>query len=170
MVVSASVCGAGVNPLGSPAALKPFPDLTVASAEFAKMFRQGDPDGMEAIVLQVASQFGTASLVRLLTPLALPTLTGASHSHIGLWLLLRHGESADVADASLLRAAARAIAAEPTVQMKSFSGMAIEGGKPLESTPSEIEQEILAKLSNPPKGTLGSQSIRGLIRCGRVDR
>ena len=35
MVVSASVYGAGVNPLGLPAAIKPFPDLTVAAAEFA---------------------------------------------------------------------------------------------------------------------------------------
>ena len=166
MVVSASVYGAGVNPLGPPAATKLFPDLTVASAEFARTFKQGDPDGMESLVLQIAAQFGTASLVRLLTPLALPTLTGASHSHIGLWLLLRHGEAANVADASLLRAAARAIAADPSGQMKSFSGMAIEGDKPLETTPSQIEQEILAKLSNPPKGTLGSQSIRGLVEAG----
>ncbi len=166
MVVSASAYGAGVKPLGPPAAIKPFPDLTVASAEFARTFKQGDPDGMEALVLQIARQFGTASLVRLLTPLALPTLTGASHSHIGLWLLLRHGETADVADASLLRAAARAIAADPGEQMKSFSGMAIESDKPLAITPSQIEQEILTKLSNPPKGTLGSQSIRGLVEAG----
>ena len=31
---------------------------------------------MEALILSVASQFGTMSLVNLLTPLALPTLDG----------------------------------------------------------------------------------------------
>ena len=68
---------------------------------------------MEALVLLFASQFGTKSLVNLLTPLALPTLTGASHSHIGLWLLLRHAEPAGIENASLLRAVARALAADP---------------------------------------------------------
>ena len=166
IVASASVYGARVNSLAPPAATKRFDDSAVASAEFARTFKQGDPDGMEAIVLEIAAQFGTASLVRLLTPLALPTLTGASHSHIGLWLLLRHGEAADVADASLLRAAARAIAADPSGQMKSFSGMAIEGDKRFEATESQIEKEILAKLAHPPKGVLGSQSIRGLVEAG----
>jgi len=166
MVTSAAVYGARVNPLASPASIKPFPNLSAAAKEFSRTFRQGDPNGLEALVLQIAAQFGTASLVHLLTPLALPTLTGASHSHIGLWLLLRHGESAGIEDASLLRAAARALAADPTGQMKSFSGMSIVGGQPLQKTPSEIEQEILEKLANPPKGTLGGQSIRALVEAG----
>ena len=119
-------------------------------------------------MLQIAAQFGTASLVRLLTPLALPTLTGASHSHIGLWLLLRHGEAADVDDASLLRAAARALAADPKGRMKSFSGMAIEGGTRLEQSPAQIEQEILAKLANPPKGKLNGLNIRNLVEAGEA--
>jgi hypothetical protein len=168
MVASASAYGAGVKPLAAPAGEKHFDDLPTAAAEFSRMFQQADSDGMEATVLAIAAQFGTASLVQLLTPLALPTLTGASHSHIGLWLLLRHGESAEIADASLLRAAARALAADPKGQMKSFSGMSIEGGERLTQTPEEIEREILAKLANPPKGRQNGQSIRNLVEAGEA--
>jgi hypothetical protein len=168
MVASAAVYGARVNPLAAPTRVKPFPDLTAAAAEFSSLFKRSDPDGLEANLLQIAAQFGTTSLVHLLTPLALPTLTGASHSHIGLWLLLRHGEAADILDASLLRAAARALAADPKGQMKSFAGMSIEGGKPLDKTPSQIEKEILAKLANPPKGKLAGQSIRSLVEAGEA--
>jgi hypothetical protein len=98
--------------------------------------------------------------------LALPTLTGASHSHIGLWLLLRHAEPAGVQNASLLRAAARAVAADPTGQMQSFQGMSIEGTQPLKTPPGQLCQEILDKLADPAKGTLGGQSIRELVAAG----
>jgi hypothetical protein len=123
---------------------------------------------MEALVLQIAEQFGTASLVALLTPLALPTLTGASHSHIGLWLLLRHGEAAAIADASLLRNAARALASRPNDRMRSFSGLSVDGSGPLAMPPGEIEKEITAKLASPPRGPLGNQSIRGVIQAGEA--
>ena len=92
MVASASVYGHQVEAMPAPARVYSFPDANTAAAELARTFTSGDADGMEAMVLSVASQFGTMSLVNLLTPLALPTLTGASHSHIGLWLLLRHAE------------------------------------------------------------------------------
>ena len=87
MIASAAATARVVRPVPLPRPVKPFPDLNVASAELARTFTQADADGMEALVLQIAEQFGTSSLVSLLTPLALPTLTGASHSHIGLWLL-----------------------------------------------------------------------------------
>jgi hypothetical protein len=166
MITSASVYGAGVTPLAPPARVKPFPDLSAAATEFASAFEHGDAEGLEALVLQIVAQFGTSSLVHLLTPLALPTLTGASHCHIGLWLLLRHGEAAEIEDASLLRAAARFIASDPKGQMKSFSGMSIAGGQRLDKTPEEIQREILAKLADPPKGRPGNASIRGLIDAG----
>ena len=104
--------------------------------------------------------------MNLLTPLTLPTLTGASHSHIGLWLLLRHAEAAGGEDASLLRAAVRALAADPTGQMKSFQGMSIEGTQRLEIPPDQVCRETLDKLVNPTKGTLGGESIRELVEAG----
>jgi hypothetical protein len=168
MIASAAVYGAGVKAREAPPRQKPFPGFAVAAAEFSRTFKQADADGMEALVLQVAEQFGTSSLVSLLSPLALPTLTGASHSHIGLWLLLRHGEAASAHGASLLRAAARSIAADPKGQMKSFSGMAIAGGEPLLESPEEIEKEILAKLADPPKGKLTDLSIRSVIGAGEA--
>lgn len=168
MVASAAAYGSNVTPIPPPARVTPFPDLNAASAELARTFTRADAGGMEALVLQVAEQFGTSSLVSLLTPLALPTLTGASHSHIGLWLLLRHGEAAGVADAALLRNAARAIASRPNDRMKSFSGLAIAGGEPLSTPPGEIEREISEKLANPPRGRLGNQSIRSVIEAGEA--
>jgi hypothetical protein len=123
MIASAAFYRSGVKPLGPPPRVKAFPVLTAASAELARTFTQADAGGMEALVLQIAEQFGQSSLLSLLTPLALPTLTGASHSHIGLWLLLRHAEPASVSDAWLLRNAARALVADPKGQMQSFSGM-----------------------------------------------
>ena len=96
MVASAAVYGHQVDLMPDPARVYSFPDANTAAAELAGTFRSGDADGLEARVLSVAWHFGIKSLVNLLTPLALPTLTGASHSHIGLWLLLRHAEPAGV--------------------------------------------------------------------------
>jgi hypothetical protein len=173
MVASAAVYGHQVDLMPAPARVYPFPHANMAAGELASAFTSGDADGMEALVLSVALQFGTKSLVNLLTPLALPTLTGASHSHIGLWLLLRHAEPAGVENASLLRASARALAADPTGQMKSFQGMSIAGTRRLETSPEQVSKEILDKLADPAKGTLGGQSIRELVEAaentGNVD-
>jgi hypothetical protein len=166
MVASAAVYGHQVDLMPEPTRVYSFPDANTAAGELAMAFTSGDADGMEALVLSVALQFGTKSLVNLLTPLTLPTLTGASHSHIGLWLLLRHAEPAGVEDASLLRAAARALAADPGGQMKSFQGMSIEGSQSLKTPPEQVYREILDKLADPAKGTLGGQSIRELVEAG----
>lgn len=166
MVASAAAYGHQVDLMPAPARVYSFPDANTAAGELASAFTSGDADGMEAMVLSIALQFGTKSLLNLLTPLALPTLTGASHSHIGLWLLLRHAEPAGVEDASLLRAAARALAADPTGQMKSFQGLSIEGTQHLKTPPEQLCKEILDKLANPAKGTLGGQSIRELVEAG----
>jgi hypothetical protein len=166
MVASAAVYGHQVDLMPAPTRMYSFPDVNMAAGELARAFTSGDADGMEALVLSVALQFGTKSLVNLLTPLALPTLTGASHSHIGLWLLLRHAEPAGVENASLLRAAARALAADPTGQMKSFQGMSIEGTQRLKTPPDQVCEEILDKLADPAKGTLGGESIRELVEAG----
>jgi hypothetical protein len=166
MVASAAVYGHQVDLMTAPTRMYSFADANTAVGELARAFTSGDADGMEALVLSVALQFGTKSLVNLLTPLALPTLTGASHSHIGLWLLLRHAEPAGVENASLLRAAARALAADPTAQMKSFQGMSIEGTQRLKTPPEKVCKEILDKLADPAKGTLGGQGIRELVEAG----
>jgi hypothetical protein len=166
MVASAAVYGHQVDSMPAPSRMYSFPDANTAAGELAGAFAGGDTDGMEALLLSVAWQFGTKSLVNLLTPLALPTLTGASHSHIGLWLLLRHAEPAGVENASLLRAAARALAADPTAQMKSFQGMSIEGSQRLKTPSEQVCKEILDKLADPEKGTLGGQSIRELVEAG----
>jgi hypothetical protein len=166
MVASAAAYGHQVDLMPAPARVYSFPDENTAAGELASTFTSSDADGMEAMVLSIALQFGTKSLLNLLTPLALPTLTGASHSHIGLWLLLRHAEPTGVEDASLLRAAARALAADPTGQMKSFQGMSIEGTQHLKTPPEHVCEEILDKLVDPAKGTLGGQSIRELVEAG----
>lgn len=166
MVASAAAYGQGVQVLPDPAPLAPFADLGAATRRFAGVFAEGDEDGLEAVVLQMARQFGVASLVHALTPRLLPTLTSASHAHIGLWLLLRHGEAGDLQDAALLRAAARRLAADPKGRLASFAGMKIEGTRTLAMGPEKIEQEILAKLANPPKGKKPSSfSIRPLMEA-----
>lgn len=166
MATSAAAFGAGVEPAAAPEAISPFGSLGEASREFARTFQSADPVGLEAVTLQIANQFGTASLVQLLTPLALPTLTGASHSHIGLWLLLRHGAASDVGGAALLRAGVRQLASKPELQLRSFSGMAVSGGTPLKMTGAQIEREILAKLTDPPKGEHKSNSMFSLFELG----
>lgn len=168
MVASASTFEAGTTTGAPPPKIAAFPDPSAAKAEFARTFQHGDADGLEAIMLQFAAQFGTAKLVHLLTPLALPTLTGASHSHIGLWLLLRHARTSDIGDAALLRAAARALAADPKSQLKSFSGMAIEGDKPLVQAPGDVEREVLEKLTSPPRGKPAYGGMRGLFVAGEA--
>lgn len=167
MVATAAAYESGIEAVELPKPINPFPSFSAAKQEFTRTFRSASPDGLDSVVLQISSQFGTASLVELLTPLALPTLTGASHSHIGLWLLLRHGMAASEAgDAKLLRAAVRRIAAEPNLQLSSFSGMAVAGGQKLTQTPEQLEHEVLEKLSNPPKGQPGTASLRPLIQAG----
>lgn len=168
LVASAAKFETETTPVAPPPKIKAFPDPQTAQGEFLGAFKKGDAGGLEAIVLQYASQFGTASLVHLLTPLALPTMTGASHSHIGLWLLLRHARTSDIADASLLRAAARALAGGAGSQLKSFGGMHIEGTERLAQAPADVEREVLDKLANPPKGKLGGTGMFGLISGGEA--
>lgn len=169
MVASAAAYGRGVTAVPEPEALPPFADFSAASRRFAAVFADGEEDALEAAVLQIAKQFGVASLVHALTPQLLPTLTSASHAHIGLWLLLRHGGAGDVDDASLLRAAARNLAADPEGRLASFSGMKIAGAKPLARSPATIEQEILDKLADPPKGKKPSRfSIRPLMEAAEA--
>ncbi len=166
IVASAAAFEAGGNPATSPAQIAPFRNLSVAKKEFTKAFQNADADTLEAFTLQIAAQFGTASLVHLLTPLALPTLTGASHSHIGLWLLLRHGTTSDVGDATLLRAGVRRLAEKPELQLTSFSGMDILGTKLLNLTPAQIEREILTKLANPERSKLPGSGMQTLFEAG----
>jgi hypothetical protein len=168
MLASAAVYGHQVDLMPAPARVYLFSDANAAAGELARTFRSGDADDMEALVLSVASQFGTKSLVNLLTPLALPTLSGASHSHIGLWLLLRHAEPAGIEDASLLRAATRALAADPMGQMKSFQSMSFDETKRLKTLPEQICKETLDRLVNPAKGVLGGESIRELVEAGEA--
>ena len=166
IVASASAFDAGGNPTAAPLKLAAFRNLSAAKKEFTKVFQSADADSLEAITLQIAAQFGTASLVHLLTPLALPTLTGASHSHIGLWLLLRHGTTSDVGDATLLRAGVRRLAENPELQLTSFSGMAISGTKPFNRTPVQIERDILSKLASPERSKRRGTGIQTLFEAG----
>ena len=168
LVASAARFEAEITAGPAPAKISRFANPGDAIAEFTRCFHAGDAGGLESIVLQFAAQFGTARLVHVLTPLALPTLTGASHSHIGLWLLLRHGRSSDMRDAGLLRAAARALASGPRNQLKSFAGMAIQGDKPLAQTPAEVEREVLARLAAPPRGKNAYGSMHHLITAGET--
>lgn len=168
MVASAATFEAGPPPAPAPKKVGPFPDPSTAVAEFTRAFQGGSADGIEAIMLQFAAQFGTARLVQLLTPLALPTLTGASHSHIGLWLLLRHARASDVGDAALLRAATRSLSRNPASQLKSFSAMSLESSKTLKQTPDEVEKEILAKLTAPPRKTGSLGGMQALFTAGEA--
>lgn len=168
LIASAASFESNAN-MGAPKKVAAFPDAATAQAEFSKAFQGRDGEALEAIMLQYAAQFGIANLVQVLTPLALPTLTGASHSHIGLWLLLRHGRPSNTADPALLRAAARSLAAAPKDQLRSFKGMAIDGGKPLKQSAAEIEQEITKKLKDAPrKTTAGLPGMKGLFNAGEA--
>ncbi|MEM9597089.1 MAG: hypothetical protein AAGD06_22645, partial [Acidobacteriota bacterium] len=166
MVASGAVYEAGVVALPEPRALAPFPDPEAARRQLADVFRSGDEDGLEATVLAMARQFGSAELVRSLTPALLPSLTSASHAHIGLWLLLRHGAEGDPGDASILRAAARRLAADPKGRLGSFGGMDLRGEGPLRKTPAQLEKEVLARLVDPPRGEARRRGIRPLMEAG----
>ena len=79
---------------------------------------------------------------------------------------MRHARTSDVGDAALLRAAAPALAGDKS-QLKSFSGMAIEGTQPLKQAPADVEREVLAKLAAPTGQTTGG-GMRGLITSGEA--
>ncbi len=178
IVTSASVYQRGTKALPRPAAVAPFGDFDTARSELARVFSAGDEAGLEAVILSMAQEFSTAGLVHTLTPLLLPTLTAASHSHIGLWLLLRHGAAGDPADAGLLRAAARMLAADPKGRLQSFAGLtAIHDGaaKPLKKTPAQVESFVLERLASPEKAEeRKTRGIRGLMEAaegeGTADR
>jgi hypothetical protein len=168
LIASAATFESATDGGDAPPKITPFPNQADANAEFTRVFQKGDANGLEAILLQYAGQYGVPSLVHILTPLALRTLTGASHSHIGLWLLLRHARTSDSGDASLLRAAARALASNPKSQLTSFSGMAVEGSKPLKQDPAQVEKEVLEKLVAPPRGKKAWGSMQTLITAGEA--
>lgn len=168
LVASATSFEAFTPGADSPPKIAAFNNPSDAKAEFANVFEKKDPDGLEAVVLQYAAQYGAASLVQLLSPHALPTLTGASHSHIGLWLMLRHGRTSDNGDAALMRAAARALAGGPKSRLKSFSGMDIEGNKPLAQDPAQIEKDIFTKLLAPTRGKQAYGSMNTLVSAGEA--
>lgn len=160
LVATATMYGNGLTPAPALDSIDPFPSLEIAKRHIAQTLRNRDATALEAIVMRMASQFGTASLVQTLTPLALPTMAGASHSHIGLWLLLRHGGITGPGDVALLRTAVRSLAKNPQQRLSSFGGMSVDGGgEPLKRTPAEIERDILRKLTQPPKVVSPSRSI-----------
>ncbi len=168
MVASAARYQAESTPIVTPKAQKEFPDEATAQAEFAQAFKAGQRDELESLMLHYAQQFGVASLVRVLTPLALPTLTGASHSHIGLWLLLRHGRTSDLGDAGLLRTASRSLSNSPQSQLRSFSGMQLAGDQKLNQTPEQIEDEITSKLVSGKSDKPMISSMQGLFNAGEA--
>jgi hypothetical protein len=166
IVASAAVYQEQGNGVGPAAARNPFPDRRTATRDVAVALAKGDQQGLEAAVLQLGKQFGVPVVVQTLTPLLLPSLTLASHSHIGLWLLLRHGGGADVRDVSLLRTALASAAADPKARLSSFSGMDMRGRRSLGMTPAQVQAEVLARLERPPQGTPGKGNIRGIIEAG----
>lgn len=173
LVATAAMYGNDLEPTTPEKTTRRFASLAAAEKQIARALEKRDESWLESTVLQVASQFGTASLVQTLTPLALPTMTGASHSHIGLWLLLRHGGAVGSGDAALLRTAVRALAQNPQQRLTSFGGMTLDGKKPLKRTAIEIEKEILTKLSRPAKVVASSRSMMGQLtateEAGRVN-
>jgi len=162
MLASATAFAAGVKPLTDAAAAGPFPDPATAAKELEAVLARADGAGVESILLQAAAQFGLTPLVALLAPAALGTLTAASHVHIGLWQLLRHGLPGAIEQAGLLRAAARMIGEEPKARLTSFSGLHFEPGKPLGMSPAELEKRVTERLTNLPKWT--DAAPRGGIR------
>ncbi len=166
IVTSAATYESGVETVSPAAPVKDFVSWSAARQDFSDVLVAGDSDRLEALMLKVAAQFGTTSLVRLLTPQALPTLTGASHSHIGLWLLLKHGVSGDVGDAALLRSAVRRVAADPEGKLSSFDGMSMTDNMPLAQPANIIEAEILDKLAQPERGKKQRGGIRRLMEAG----
>jgi hypothetical protein len=66
MVASAAAYGHQVDLMPASARVYSFPDANTAAGELARTFTSGDADGMEAMVLSIALQFGTKSLLNLL--------------------------------------------------------------------------------------------------------
>lgn len=168
IVASAAAYESGVTSGELPNAASRFLDLETARRELQQAFPSGDVSRVESLAIQIAAQFGVFPLVRILAPLALTTLTAASHAHIGLWLLLRHGTVDGVVGAELLRAALRLMSADPGGRLTSFSGMQLSGRGRLPKTPREVEQETLEILADPPRHKMGVGGIRGFLEAGEA--
>lgn len=175
IVASVAAYQEEAKPTPLPTAHAPFPDLATAEREMAAAHKAADSARLEAMTLQLARQAGNAAVVRILTPVALPSLGAAAHAHIGLWLLLRHGGSGgDAQAAALLRNAVRMVASEPGARLKSFSGMDLRIAKPARGSV-DVAGEILTKLATAPDiGKEETHGIRGLMeaaeRSGVADR
>jgi hypothetical protein len=170
VVASVAAYQEEASPLApGPAARPPFRGLAVAERDIRAAHEKGDRDGLDALAAQLARQAGNTALVRVLTPLLLPTFAAASHGHIGLWLLVRHGSPGD---AALLRGAVRQLAADPRASMTSFGGMDLRSDSPRPAT-FDLEREILARLAEPPRmesrGGIRSTMEAG-ERTGTIDR
>ena len=166
MTASAAAYEAGTTPLADAESVRPFADASAAGGSLRTAFEKEDTSGFEAIALQIAKQFGTPAMVHLLTPLAVPSLAAIGHSHIALWLLLRHGAAGETNDATLMRAALRYVAAEPAARMQSFDGMQLSGAKPLGWSAAEIEEDVFAKLADPPHSSFRDTGLRSVVEAG----
>lgn len=166
MVASAAVYDACVEGAGPPARRAPFTDAEAAHAALASAFREGKAGELEAAMLTAAEQFGPGLIVHWLTPLALPTLTSATHAHIGLWLVARHAPAFDGASVALLRAAARALGADPRAQLGSVSGAPPAGNKPVGDPPAELEARAFRGLLDVPKARAEGNGLRELLLAG----
>jgi hypothetical protein len=169
IVASAAIYQEEAHTAPLPPARPAFAQPALAEREIVAAYRARDREAMDGLVLQMGQQYGAVAVARVLAPLALPALTAASHTHIGLWLLLRHG-----GDVTLLRGAVRKLASDPGARLKSFGGMKLEGrGKG--PGPTAVEREVLTKLADPPRVPAPERGgIRAIMetgeRTGTIDR
>ena len=170
MVASASVYEDGTRPITSASSgseASAGGDRRAAAAALEAAIARGDVDAVEAGALDYAEQYGADTLVETLATTCLISLHAAAHSHIGLWLLLRHGRAGDDRP-DLLRASVRHVATRPPEPLRSFDGLTASGDRPLAMSPLEVEQRITEALADPPRGTKGN-AIRPALRAAEKD-
>lgn len=89
-----------------------------AVVELRRAAQEGDVERVDAICLGLAHDYGSRVLLDAIADLALETLTGASHTHIGLMHLARTWGDVGPVGVQLARAGLRALAQEPAVKLR----------------------------------------------------
>ena len=169
LTASAVVFEAGIDPVPMPQKLEAFKNIEAAGLAFQAAIKAKDMVAMDKVTLQMGRQFGIAPTLALLAKPTLTTLEAASHAHIGVWLLLRHGMSGPFDQVALLRHAARLMTRHPEYKITCFPRVSDITGKKLNMTAAEIEAFVIKQLIAPIQKGRISRGIRPLLQAAQDD-
>jgi hypothetical protein len=125
-----------------------------AEAELRKAASEGDVERADAICTGLADEYGVKVLLRSIADLALETLTGATHTHIGLMHIARIWSQAGPVATQLARAGLRAMAQEPVAKLKAVSKRRVL---------KDPERDLESILSQVPAQRASVKGIRPLL-------